>query len=361
MQCRSLVCSNWIKIIRISPYLTSLQHREEKLNSVGAYSSVKYFVVVVLVLWGVFAAQGHPLSEITPIDTNLDMGSYNITTKFLTVSGRSIYMGGGSGLTWGLRYSTSYPDYGIFYTEGTPDYVSISPSGGGITTPDLKVEGNGAVTIRNGLTVSAGTVSLPGNQIDSAEVSFNYAGSSEKGGPATDLSCTDCVTLGTETTGNYAAGTSEGGDAIGLSCTDCVELGTETTGNYAGSNSEGGPATDLECTNCVGTTELASVMSDYQEKSFGTYYQASTDGFVVAYIAADNDGERGYVSGYTEDPYQGGYVLRARANVHYHVVGIRPTPYNSFTMPVKQGHWWYATKTDTYGTCYAKLWFVPFG
>ena len=334
----------------------------EKLNSSGAYNSVKHLVLLVI-FCGAFAApiRSHPLSEVLSIDTDLDMGSYSIITNDLTVSGRDIYMGGGSGLTWGLRFSTSYPDYGIFYTEGTPDYVSISPGGGGVTTPDLKVEGSGAVTIRNGLTVSAGTVSLPSNQIDSAEVSFNYAGSSSKGGPATDLSCSDCVTLGTETTGSYAAGTAENGSATGLVCTDCVELGTETTGNYAGSNSEGGPATDLECTNCVGTTELASIMGAYSTRSLDTYYQESTDGFVIAYVYADSDVDRTKIYGYTSTQQYSGYTLRASTEAYYDYGGNRWIKGNSFMMPVKKGRWWYVTRTDGPGSCAVYLWFVPIG
>jgi hypothetical protein len=109
----------------------------------------------------------------------------------------------------------------------------------------------------NGLTVSAGTVSLPANQIDSSEVSFNYAGSTSKGGPATDVSCTDCVALSTETTGNYVAGITAGaGISVsgtageGWSPTVAVAFGTDFLGwgnltNYPAACSAGQAITAL--------------------------------------------------------------------------------------------------------------------
>ncbi|MEM5799561.1 MAG: hypothetical protein QXZ43_02765 [Candidatus Aenigmatarchaeota archaeon] len=105
----------------------------------------------------------------------------------------------------------------------------------------IKINGNGEIggslTIDNGLTVSTGTISLPADQIDSNEVSFNYAGSTSKGGPASDLACTDCVALGSETTGNYVAGLTQGEGIIisgtageGWSPTVSVAFGTDFLG-----------------------------------------------------------------------------------------------------------------------------------
>ncbi len=61
--------------------------------------------------------------------------------------GGDIYGGllGGTRGIW--RFSTTYPDYGIFYTEATPDVISISPNGGGITNPVMVINGNGNVGI----------------------------------------------------------------------------------------------------------------------------------------------------------------------------------------------------------------------
>jgi len=64
--------------------------------------------------------------------------------------------------------------------------------------------------------------------------------------------------------GNAATATTAS-SANDLSCTNCVALGTETIGNYAGSTSEGGAASDLACTGCVAETEIAQNSLDDSE------------------------------------------------------------------------------------------------
>jgi hypothetical protein len=62
------------------------------------------------------------------------------------VSGRRLFMGGAGGSTFGIAYDSNYPNYGIFYTEGEPDYVSISPNGKA-TAGVMNILGNGKVGI----------------------------------------------------------------------------------------------------------------------------------------------------------------------------------------------------------------------
>ena len=189
------------------------------------------------------------------------MDTYSIITTDLTVEGGDLWMAPSSGNVWGLRWSPTYPNYGIFYVNDATDYFTISPSGGGTTTPDLKISGSGLLTVKSGLTVSAGTVTLPANQIDSAEVSFNYAAGTGKAGNATGVVCANCIELGSETTGGYAAGDAEGGSATGVACSSCVELTTETSGSYAAGDAENGSATnalDLGCSSCVALTTETS-------------------------------------------------------------------------------------------------------
>ncbi|MBI1767139.1 MAG: hypothetical protein HYR67_02050, partial [Bacteroidetes bacterium] len=61
-------------------------------------------------------------------------------------SGRRIYMGGVGGTTFGMAYDAANPNYGIFYTEATPDYVSISPNGNA-NNGVMNVFGDGKVGI----------------------------------------------------------------------------------------------------------------------------------------------------------------------------------------------------------------------
>ncbi|WP_286756489.1 hypothetical protein [Roseivirga sp. UBA838] len=59
---------------------------------------------------------------------------------------RRIYLGGQGGSTFGMAYDSNFPHYGIFYTEGSPDWVSISPNGNS-TNGVLNVKGDGKVGI----------------------------------------------------------------------------------------------------------------------------------------------------------------------------------------------------------------------
>ena len=90
--------------------------------------------------------------------------------------------------------------------------------------------------------------------VSSSEVDFNYAGSTSKGGPATALSCTDCITAAMVQF-NYAGSTSEGGPATNLSCTNCVSS-DEVDFPWAAGTSKGGAATDVQCSGCVGDSDL---------------------------------------------------------------------------------------------------------
>lgn len=67
----------------------------------------------------------------------------------------SVYGGlyGGTRGIW--RFSSADPNFGIFYTEGSPDMIDISPNGGGASTPVLRVRGDGNATLTGTLTQSS--------------------------------------------------------------------------------------------------------------------------------------------------------------------------------------------------------------
>jgi hypothetical protein len=85
---------------------------------------------------------------------------------------REFYPGGGS-------HTHTHDDR--YYTESESDARFVNE--------------NQANSITSGM-ITDGTIT-------SGDVNFNYAGSSIKGGAASDVSCTNCVTLGTETSGSY--------------------------------------------------------------------------------------------------------------------------------------------------------------
>lgn len=86
------------------------------------------------------------------IDGNLGIGTpthkleVNGNINMAGRSGRRLFMGGAGGSTFGIANDSTYPNYGIFYTEGEPDYVSISLNGN-TTAGVMNIFGNGNVAI----------------------------------------------------------------------------------------------------------------------------------------------------------------------------------------------------------------------
>ncbi len=109
-----------------------------------------------------FYASGTTRASATPLVTIGLSGNVGIGTSTPTyplhVSGSvrvygNIYGGGNSvgtpsGETNGMWvYGPSYLNFGMFYTEGNPDKISISPNGGGTSVPVMVISGNGNIGI----------------------------------------------------------------------------------------------------------------------------------------------------------------------------------------------------------------------
>lgn len=74
----------------------------------------------------------------------------------LKVGGGNIYGGVGGGVAGIWIYSTTYPNYGIFYSDLSTDRMDFSPNGGGTSTPAMSIAGTN---------VGIGTTS-PGQKLD---------------------------------------------------------------------------------------------------------------------------------------------------------------------------------------------------
>ena len=95
------------------------------------------------------------------VDGNIEM---------TTGAGRRLYMGGTSGNTFGMAYNSGNPNYGIFYTEGSPDVVNLSPNGSA-TAGVLQALGDGRVRTTGDLLVGL-----------SSTINTDYAKSLQVGG-----------------------------------------------------------------------------------------------------------------------------------------------------------------------------------
>jgi len=101
---------------------------------------------------------------------NVGIGTANPTEKLsvdgnITVKGDNarIYLGGPANGTFGMAFDNLNPNYGIFYTEGTPDdYVSISPNGDA-KNGVMNIFGNGNVLFGADRKGGVSTISGPAN------------------------------------------------------------------------------------------------------------------------------------------------------------------------------------------------------
>jgi hypothetical protein len=173
--------------------------------------------------------------------------------------------GTGTGENYGIYAAGTGagPNYGVFasgntwsgWFEGGPMHVGnagtlnwASSDGDIYVEDDLEVDGD--LWLEGSMLCTA--------CIGSADVDFNYAGSSSQGGAATsasNLSCSSCVSS-SEVSFNYAGSTSKGGPASDLACTDCVSS-SEVQFPWAAGITEGGAATNLACSPaCVSGVEV---------------------------------------------------------------------------------------------------------
>lgn len=112
-----------------------------------------------------------------------------------------------------------------------------------------------------------------------------------------------------------------------------------------------------------GTTRILGV--PVLNLNFNTSYTATSDGFVMAYIYADNDGDRCELNGVSGTNDSGGNprFAQAQASASYTTNG---TPniylkYANIFIPVWKGYVWYVGFSSQAGTCQAFLRFIPLG
>jgi hypothetical protein len=109
-----------------------------------------------------------------------------------------------------------------------------------------------------------------------------------------------------------------------------------------------------------GATGAVNVFGAYASKSTGTSYQADTDGMVVAWVDADDDGDAGGLDGRT-GPTTGGTVTRCQCYNHWFTSDKIYVYTASISFPVAKGQWWRVDTSTRAGTPVFYVWWVPFG
>jgi len=104
-----------------------------------------------------------------------------LTEDLQFLNGKGIMSGVFGSIATIWKFGSAYPNFGIFYTEGSPDYISFSPNGGGDTDPVLKIKGDGSLDmndnpINNIYSISCSQV---GGCVDSADILPNQIGDTQ--------------------------------------------------------------------------------------------------------------------------------------------------------------------------------------
>lgn len=99
--------------------------------------------------------------------------------------------------------------------------------------------------------------------------------------------------------------------------------------------------------------------------NFNTTYTATSDGFVMAYMNADDSGDRCTLNGVsgTNDSSGTPRFAQAQASAAYDTEGT-PNVYMHYAnifLPVWKGYAWYVSFSSGAGTCQAFLRFIPLG
>ncbi|HEY0156478.1 MAG TPA: hypothetical protein VGF28_04220 [Thermoanaerobaculia bacterium] len=96
------------------------------------------------------------------------------------------------------------------------------------------------------------------------------------------------------------------------------------------------------------------------ERNAGSIYQAQTDGFLVAYLSANEDGDRASVDLYSnsnQNPVSSAPL--ASTSIHLYSNADIYVPFNTVTIPVQSGNYYTASFTPTSGNPAIALWWVP--
>ena len=100
----------------------------------------------------------------------------------------------------------------------------------------------------------------------------------------------------------------------------------------------------------------APALGDWESKYLNCGYEATTDGFVVAFLIFNAPQQNNWenLKGLTAPPMPSSYILRV---VDTNLGGGQL----QLTMPVKKGDWWIVQTSGTGDIVDWKIWWIPFG
>ncbi len=110
----------------------------------------------------------------------------------------------------------------------------------------------------------------------------------------------------------------------------------------------------------VPISSTISFFKDYETRTANNNFHAKTDGFLVAYLAMKNNGDRGYVDLFSY-PNEANLLKNGKlssTSIHYYTGSDVQVPYNTATIPVAKNNYYTAQVTNTSGAPdLSLLWF----
>lgn len=113
----------------------------------------------------------------------------------------------------------------------------------------------------------------------------------------------------------------------------------------------------------VPLSEALVLFDSFQSRKENVIYQAHTDGFLIAYLYTNNDGDRGHVDlfAYPDQNELTRLGKLATTSVHYYTNRDIQVPYNTATIPVSKNSFYIASFTRTAGSPNVQVLWIPLG
>jgi hypothetical protein len=100
-----------------------------------------------------------------------------------------------------------------------------------------------------------------------------------------------------------------------------------------------------------------------RSRNSDTVYQAQSDGFLIAFLTFNNNGDRGYINAYSfnDQNLLESNGLMTSTSIHYYTDSDRHIGKNTLMIPVPKGNYYKVGLTNTCGKCSVTTFWIPIG
>jgi len=100
-----------------------------------------------------------------------------------------------------------------------------------------------------------------------------------------------------------------------------------------------------------------------RSRNSDTVYEAKSDGFLIAFLTFNNNGDRGYINAYSfnDQNLLESNGLMTSTSIHYYTDSDRHIGKNTLMIPVPKGNYYKVGLTNTCGKCSVTTFWIPIG